>query len=324
MIPPEIMEWRREDIIDKLQADFEVKGLEEVISELELVKNNGSYQKLANTFKIVNKGRNYIMGCFIPSFAKNENPLITIASENLKNPIIPKPFSDTIRYGEFSLMYLYLEVIYAMYSERKLTYGDLRNVYLSGLDACIVFALENFDSVLQVPEPTNKFFQKLRKMHFENKKSEKLFIKINMLKRTTIHAVLGYFPLSNFQLSEMALLSVLAGCSAAGDNRDKMNEYDAVRANLAYLKLVRTDITKYKSPDMPETEEFDDFYNKNERENLKKDEGYLLCDHCFGFYHLQPDESPEDFDTCQCGGKLKYYKNLYELENELISQKIDI
>lgn len=33
---------------------------------------------------------------------------------------------------------------------------------------------------------------------------------------------------------------------------------------------------------------------------------YLICDKCNGYYELQPGESPEDFDYCQCGGALLY------------------
>lgn len=37
---------------------------------------------------------------------------------------------------------------------------------------------------------------------------------------------------------------------------------------------------------------------------------YLICQNCGGYYHLDDDESPEDFDTCRCGGKLVYSENL--------------
>ncbi|AXV40989.1 MAG: hypothetical protein CIT02_01960 [Methanobacterium sp. BAmetb5] len=33
---------------------------------------------------------------------------------------------------------------------------------------------------------------------------------------------------------------------------------------------------------------------------------YLICPSCGGYYQLEDDESPEDFDECQCGGKLYY------------------
>jgi hypothetical protein len=37
---------------------------------------------------------------------------------------------------------------------------------------------------------------------------------------------------------------------------------------------------------------------------------YLICQNCGGYYQLDDDESPEDFDSCQCGGKLIYSEYL--------------
>jgi hypothetical protein len=34
--------------------------------------------------------------------------------------------------------------------------------------------------------------------------------------------------------------------------------------------------------------------------------GYLVCKKCGGYYKLQDGESPDNFDSCQCGGTLKY------------------
>ena len=36
---------------------------------------------------------------------------------------------------------------------------------------------------------------------------------------------------------------------------------------------------------------------------------YLFCENCSGYYKLKNDESIEDFISCECGGKLKYYPN---------------
>ena len=47
--------------------------------------------------------------------------------------------------------------------------------------------------------------------------------------------------------------------------------------------------------------------------------GYLVCSGCDGFYELQEDETPEDFDKCECGSPLVYYKTREELENRLKS-----
>lgn len=40
--------------------------------------------------------------------------------------------------------------------------------------------------------------------------------------------------------------------------------------------------------------------------------GYLVCEKCGGYYKLQDGESPDDFEDCQCGGKLDYYETLPE------------
>lgn len=40
--------------------------------------------------------------------------------------------------------------------------------------------------------------------------------------------------------------------------------------------------------------------------NKDYSEGYLYCRDCGGYYKLEWGESPDDFDSCQCGGELKY------------------
>ncbi|CEL24006.1 zinc ribbon domain-containing protein [Methanobacterium formicicum] len=37
--------------------------------------------------------------------------------------------------------------------------------------------------------------------------------------------------------------------------------------------------------------------------------GYLICAKCGGYYELQDGESPADFESCECGGTLKYTEN---------------
>ena len=38
--------------------------------------------------------------------------------------------------------------------------------------------------------------------------------------------------------------------------------------------------------------------------------GYLVCKDCGYYYELKPGETANDFDGCQCGGKLLYRKHL--------------
>ena len=42
----------------------------------------------------------------------------------------------------------------------------------------------------------------------------------------------------------------------------------------------------------------------------KGNRGYLVCEKCGGYYELEEGESPEDFESCGCGGHLNYVKNL--------------
>lgn len=43
---------------------------------------------------------------------------------------------------------------------------------------------------------------------------------------------------------------------------------------------------------------------------------YVICEKCGGYYELEKGESPEDFDTCQCGGNLKYAEKINQKREE--------
>jgi hypothetical protein len=53
--------------------------------------------------------------------------------------------------------------------------------------------------------------------------------------------------------------------------------------------------------------EFRLFENGNDTMSIG---GYLICENCNGYYHLQDGESPSDFDYCECGGHLNYQDEL--------------
>lgn len=47
--------------------------------------------------------------------------------------------------------------------------------------------------------------------------------------------------------------------------------------------------------------------SKNTIKPAKKEQNFLVCDKCGGYYELQKGESPEDFsDECECGGHLEH------------------
>ena len=42
----------------------------------------------------------------------------------------------------------------------------------------------------------------------------------------------------------------------------------------------------------------------------KENQGYLICEKCNGYYELQEGESHDDFESCECGGNLKFIQEL--------------
>ena len=49
---------------------------------------------------------------------------------------------------------------------------------------------------------------------------------------------------------------------------------------------------------------------ENNLSSKKEKSGYLICEKCNGYYELQEGESPEDFESCECGGNLKFTREL--------------
>lgn len=43
---------------------------------------------------------------------------------------------------------------------------------------------------------------------------------------------------------------------------------------------------------------------------------YIMCENCGGYYKLQKGESLENFDSCHCGGSLRYVESVHELFNK--------
>ncbi|AEG17520.1 hypothetical protein MSWAN_0481 [Methanobacterium paludis] len=48
----------------------------------------------------------------------------------------------------------------------------------------------------------------------------------------------------------------------------------------------------------------------------------MVCENCKGYYQLKDGESPEDFERCECGSPLDYYKTLKDFKIELDRKNI--
>lgn len=90
------------------------------------------------------------------------------------------------------------------------------------------------------------------------------------------------------------------------------SEFSQVQEKLNnYIKEQKIDdeIIKFKNGT---SEIVDDIHSKFFNFKLSKSDeyGYLVCDECSGYYKLQKGESLEDFECCECGGKLRFKKTL--------------
>ncbi len=283
-------------LIIEIREEYAVPGLEETIKEIENLKNSAYYERLYGAVRlwwriVADEG----------TFTKEENQkirLLVLASQNLRKFSLRPSVVD---YETFKTLYSFLEYFYYMNSGERLTHEDEMNVYFSGLDERIVFAQDKFDKIEEIREPTDNFFKKLSNVKWQDKGVDNFFDKLDGIMFHSIHSLFGDELLSEDQFSfysiQSGFLQLISACSAVTNGRNEINEKDVLKAYKTYFKLMKTDTTKYKA--IPERIKW-----------LEKQDGYLVCQKCNGYYKLQPGESPEDFEECQCGGKLKYYENI--------------
>lgn len=290
-------------LIGEIREEYDVPGLDGIIKEIVNLRDLGYYGRLYDAVKlwwrIVDED-----GTFTRE-EKQKMRFKVLASQNMRNFSLRPSLLD---FEVFKTLYSFLEYFYYMSNNgKKLNHQDEMNVYFSGLDERIVFAQDKFDEIEKVPEPTVEFFQKLNDVKWQDKDTDKFFDKLEGVMFHTVHDIFGNGFLFGGQLSfysiQSGFIRLLAGCSAVTNDREEMNKGDVIRAYKTYFKLMKTDTTKYKA--RPEL---------NPESELKEYKGYLVCKKCNGYYKLEPGESPDGFDKCQCGGELEYMENIEDLK----------
>lgn len=276
--------------------DEDVEGLDVVIYSLEKARDSGLYEDLKDAFD--SRHQLYPREKRMNYENMPKDSVYSIAHDNL-DFAIPK-FGYMMRFYYVCVMYRIIGFRYFMTIKRDFSEEDIQNVYLSGLDERLIFALDKFDEVSEWPQPSSEFFQSLKMVKWKDRNTKKFAKNLKQLKITVGYTHFGLAKYHHLSSVEDVFIKLLVGCSAVNDGRDRINKEDVVVGYKTYLKLLKTDITKYKA-----------------RAALKDvslyDGGYLVCERCNNYYKLQPGEKPEDFtDQCECGGKLKYYDNFNE------------
>lgn len=273
-----------------------VKGLEEVLNDLDNIKSSDIYLKLIDSD----------LDLHLEDRARNR--MIDLADQIMREDKLDSAFPSLkghiIGFIDFCNLYLFLENIYTIYKGGNLLKDDYNNIYFSGLDEQIALGMEKFNGINKVPESTLEFFEKIFNMKWDNDKSKKFLEKFEGLRN--YYMINYYDDHYNFVIEENRLIKFLTVCSAYSRNKTTAGKEDVLTAHKTYFKLINTDLTIYKS----KTELLE--LGRELAEN--QSEGYLVCDKCGNYYKLQSGESPEEFtDDCKCGGKLEFRKCLDEL-----------
>ncbi len=229
----------------EIKKVYDVEGLNDIITEYENLKDSSIYEELVESF--INHPKEILeQGVLLTEEEKEKRRFLKAAREFLSDP----PTLYFLRKGMVTLlevyaMYRFIGVIYYINIGRKLKHEDVKKTYFGGIDEYLVFALDRFDEVLEVPEPTNEFFIKLKNAKWNDKKTKKFFDKLRRIRSDAIQYILwSDFSVrhSKFLATESYFLLFLSDCSAVNNDNDKIEQKNIIIAYKTYFKLLKTDL----------------------------------------------------------------------------------
>ena len=232
------------DLFDLLYG-WDVPGLAEVLDGIKELCRSGLYAELIRATDVDKSG---MVDGGVPTDVYDYR-LISLAKDNLgMGGLLYTVFSKSDFFvKDFFTIYMFIESVYYLH-KNNIGEDDLMNIYFSGLDERIIFALDDFDLVSfeELPEPTSEHIKTLKKVKWENKE---LYKKMEwlMMYVTTFASDDDDFYDSSYRASENIFIRLIAAFSALADGRMFIGLDDTVRAYRTLLKLINTDVTEYKA-----------------------------------------------------------------------------
>jgi len=176
-------EKRSHEDIKKLVNYLEssqVDGLDEVLIEIKDFTESGLYERLIKSNEMemkVKRDRVFTVDELL------QVPLLKLADKNLwHGGLLTSIFTGSLVTAKQILtIYSFIDFTYPIFTGRPTNWDDSLNIYFSGLDERIIFALDKFDEVEleDLPEPTPEYFQMLKKLRWKDKKAKKTYDKHN-------------------------------------------------------------------------------------------------------------------------------------------------
>ena len=290
-------------LINQLEG-YDLEGIDEFLDEIRNLKELDTYKLLIEA--VITSKLNGTKPLTINEISHVK--ILNLAKSNLRSGNLLKTIftGSLITLNDVVSIYSFIESVYYINICRKLNQNDLFNIHFSRLDERIIFALDDFDEIdlKNLPEPSPEYFQELKKVKWNNKKSKNFYKKLMELMSELTNFALNYPDLnkwikyvSKYRSTEDLFILTLAGCSAVNNNRLTIKEEDVIIAYKTFFKLIKTDVTKYKA---------DPLIVQDMHEENPDYSDVLVCKNCGEYYKLEPGESPANFESCHCGGELKH------------------
>lgn len=277
---------------------LDVLGLSEILEEIKNNWESGFYADLMLAYVSRDDGGTQRV---FKVEELSQNKLMFLAKEYL-----PRTDAKTIALSitdvnNFKTLHVFIETVYFLNKGCPASWEDSLNVYFGGLAEKLVLNLDKFDELEKTPEPTAEFFQKLGKTKIASEETSDISLKISALLMHIEGEIFGMnfndFD-SDYRPTEGGFINLLAGCSAALDNREIISPDDIIKAYKTFFKLIKTDVTVYKA-------------HEHILKEMPEYAGYLVCKECGTYYPIPEGESTDDYsDVCVCGGKLEYKDEL--------------
>jgi len=266
-------------ILEELERS-KIDGLNTIAMEIKAIRDSKFYERVYEAFYMGSRKLASGIRTFKERYLIKEEYLVSpfqiSGVMNLGRPPLPIPvITDLISGVVFIAMYQFLESVYYVNLGRPLESEDIKTLYDSQIDERIAYYLYKFDEKVEVPDFTDDFFIKLKKVRWANRDAKKLFNKLKKALKYVRVERIEYMD-TLFTVAEKDFLLFLAGCSTINEYRDRINLEDVIIAYKTYFKFIKTDITKIKiKPDA------------NMDSDVKKtNNGYLVCTECDGYYKL--------------------------------------
>lgn len=297
-------EWNKRMLKEHFEylMSLNLQDLHGVLDEIRDIWESGLYEE----FMLAFEERKTISRPLTFKELANDN-LTALSTANLPVASLKTISLSKTDLNVFRSMNPIIETVYSLNTGKPYNWEDMLNLAFSDLKSRLIFALDHFDQVKVVPEPTAEFFQKLGETQIFDKKTSDFYLTITRLLVDIENEIFGMrfrdFH-SDYVPTEGLFIQLLAGCNAVHHNREHIIEEDIVKAYKTFFKLMKTDVTQYKA--IPELVQDMD-------ENNPDYGDILVCKSCGGYYKLELDESADDFESCHCGGELKY---LHYKDNE--------